>query len=460
MPWEALSYNAQMQLDKIFKAYDIRGRIDNGELDEGIAEAIGAAFASFVATPRLAVGRDIRVSSGALADAFIAGVTSQGINVDDVGEVATDMVYYYSGGHTMPAAMITASHLPPEWNGIKLNGAGAAPISRDTGLTEIKRLTMHPPASAESRGTVSYHDIRTSYVDHLYGIVDADRFSNLRVAVDAGNGMAGVIIDQVFQRIPATLTGLYLEPDGTFPNHPADPLRPENLEDLIGLMREQPHDLGVAFDADADRAFFVDDHLVPLSGSTTTAILAKYFLDNEPGATIVHNVIVSRAVPEMVRRFGGHPVRTRVGHSFIKAVMAESGAVFGGEHSAHYYFRENFRADSGTLAMLVLLLLLSEDGRPLSELRREFEPYSQSGELNFRVENQQASMEAVEAALDGQSDWLDGLTLEWEDHWFNLRPSNTEPLLRLNVEAPDPERVASLTAQVSAIIEGAGGARA
>ncbi len=449
-----------MQLDKIFKAYDIRGRIDNGELDEGVAEAIGAAFASFVATPRLAVGRDIRVSSAALANAFIAGVTSQGVNVEDVGEVATDMVYYYSGAHSVPAAMITASHLPPEWNGIKLNGAGAAPMSADTGLTEIKRLTMHPPASVASRGTVSYHDIRKSYVDHLYGIVDADRFSNLRVAVDAGNGMAGVTIEQVFERIPATLTGLYLDPDGTFPNHPADPLRPENLEDLIGLMREQPHDLGVAFDADADRAFFVDDQLVPLSGSTTTAIMAHYFLGKEPGATIVHNAIVSRAVSETVRRSGGRPVRTRVGHSFIKAVMAESGAVFGGEHSAHYYFRENFRADSGMLAMLVVLLLLSEDGRPLSELRGEFEPYSQSGELNFKVDNQQASMKAVEVALDGQSDWLDGLTLEWVDRWFNLRPSNTESLLRLNVEAPDPETVASLVAQVSAIIEGAGGTHA
>ncbi len=449
-----------MQLDTIFKAYDIRGRIDNGELDEGVAEAIGAAFASFVGTPRLAVGRDIRISSGALADAFIAGVTSQGINVDNVGEVATDMVYYYSGAHAMPAAMITASHLPPEWNGIKLNGAGAAPMSRDTGLTEIKRLTMHPPASTASRGTVSYHDIRESYVDHLYGIVDADRFSNLRVAVDTGNGMAGVIIEQVFERIPATLTGLYLEPDGTFPNHPADPLRPENLEDLIGLMREQPHDLGVAFDADADRAVFVDDQLALLSGSTTTAIVAHYFLTREPGATIVHNAVVSRAVPETVRRSGGRPVRTRVGHSFIKAVMAESGAVFGGEHSGHYYFRDNFRADSGTLAMLVVLLLLSEDGRPLSELRKEFEPYSHSGELNFNVSDTQASMEAVEAALDGESDWLDGLTLEWGDRWFNLRPSNTESLLRLNIEAPDPETVASLTAQVSAIIEAAGGSRA
>ena len=217
--------------------------------------------------------------------------------------------------------------------------------------------------------------------------------------------------------------------------------------------------MGIYTVEDADRAFFVDDKFVPLSGSTTTAIVANYFLGKEPGATIVHNTIVSRAVPETVRRSGGRPVRTRVGHSFIKAVMAETGAVFGGEHSAHYYFRENFGADSGTLAMLVMLLLLSEDGRPLSEIRREFEPYSQSGELNFKVQDQQASIEAVEAALDGQSDWLDGLTLEWEDRWFNLRPSNTESLLRLNVEAPDPDTVASLVAQVSVLIEGAGGAR-
>jgi phosphomannomutase len=266
--------------------------------------------------------------------------------------------------------------------------------------------------------------------------------------------MAGVVLDCVFERIPAELIGLYLEPDGTFPNHPADPLQPENLVDLIELMAAEQPDLGVAFDGDADRAFFVDDLGRPVPGSTTTALVARWFLAREPGATIVHNLITSRAVPETVRAHGGTPVRTRVGHSFIKQVMAETGAVFGGEHSGHYYFRDNFRADSGMLAMLVLLQVLSESGARLSDLRREVEPYSVSGEVNLTVSDREAAIEQVAAGFpDAEIDRLDGLTVSWQDRWFNLRPSNTEPLVRLNVEGPDPATVEALVAQVRSIVE-------
>lgn len=446
-----------MNLDAIFKAYDIRGRIDNGDIGPDVVRAIGAAFASFSASPRLAVGRDIRTSSAELAAAFSDGARSQGADVDDLGLIATDMSYFYAGAEEVPAAMVTASHLPLNWNGIKLSLAGARPVSGDSGLADIKALTAEPPAPAESPGSVRTVDVLQPYVDHLFSVVESARFQELRVAVDGGNGMAGVVIPSVFERIPVELNALYLEPDGTFPNHPADPTRPENLEDLIALVRSGGFDLGVAFDADADRAIFIDDAGVALSGSTTTAIVARWFLDRNPGSTIVHNLICSRAVPETVRKFGGTPVRTRVGHSFIKQIMAETGAVFGGEHSAHFYFRDNYRADSGTLAMLVLMQLMSEDGRALSELRADYEPYAQSGEINFVVEDQQAMMDAVESASDGAADHLDGLTVSWDDRWFNIRPSNTEPLLRLNVEAPAPGEVDQLVEHVRSIIVAGGG---
>jgi len=446
-----------MNLDAIFKAYDIRGRIDNGEIDADVARRIGAAFATFSGADRIAVGRDIRTSSTEISAAFIEGATGQGVDVDDIGLIATDMSYYYAGAHDVPAAMITASHLPLNWNGIKLSLAGAKPVSADTGLAEIKALTADPPAPASETGAVTEVSTLDEYVDHLYSIVDAASFRPLKVAVDGGNGMAGIVSGPVFARIPVELTSLYLEPDGTFPNHPADPTRPENLADLIAAMTDEPHDLGVAFDADADRAIFIDDAGVPLSGSTTTAMVARWFLGHNPGATIVHNLITSRAVPETVLKWGGKPVRTRVGHSYIKAVMAETGAVFGGEHSAHFYFRDNYRADSGTLAMLVLMQLMAEDPRPLSEIRTEYEPYAASGEINFIVEDQQGMMDLVAGEMDGESNLLDGLTVEWSDEWFNIRPSNTEPLLRLNVEAPDAEAVAALVGRVRDIIVANGG---
>jgi phosphomannomutase len=443
-----------MDLDRIFKAYDVRGRTDTGELTAEVAGAIGAAFARLAGSVAVAVGRDCRASSPELAAALVAGITAEGVDVIDLGEVATDTVYYVSGARQVAGAMVTASHNPPEYNGIKLCRSGAAPVGESSGLTEIKQMVAGGIGAGTGEGVVTPLDPIPGYVDHLLSVIDPDRIAPLRVAVDGGNGMAGVVLDCVFERIPAELIGLYLEPDGTFPNHPADPLQPENLVDLIELMAAEQPDLGVAFDGDADRAFFVDDLGRPVPGSTTTALVARWFLAREPGATIVHNLITSRAVPETVRAHGGTPVRTRVGHSFIKQVMAETGAVFGGEHSGHYYFRDNFRADSGMLAMLVLLQVLSESGARLSDLRREVEPYSVSGEVNLTVSDREAAIEQVAAGFsDAEIDRLDGLTVSWQDRWFNLRPSNTEPLVRLNVEGPDPATVEALVAQVRSIVE-------
>jgi phosphomannomutase len=432
----------------------VRGRTDTGDLTPEVAGRVGAAFARFVDAPTVAVGRDCRESSPELARAFIDGANSQGVDVLDLGEVATDTVYYVSGERQVPGAMITASHNPPQYNGIKMCRAGAAPIGAESGLVEIRKDAEAGVDPVAEPGTSTALDPLPGYVDHLLSIVEPEAFSPLRVGVDGGNGMAGVVIETVFERIAPSLVGLYLEPDGTFPNHPADPIDPANLVDLVDLVKREGLDLGVAFDGDADRAFFVDDRARPLSGSTTTALVARWFLARNPGASIVHNLITSRAVPETVRAHGGHPIRTRVGHSFIKQVMAETGAVFGGEHSGHYYFADNYRADSGMLAMLVLMQVMSEDGRPLSKIRTEVEPYTASGEINLIVDDQAGSIEAASSHFDrAEQDRLDGLTVLWEDRWFNLRPSNTEPLLRLNVEGPDDDSVAQLVTEVRSVIE-------
>ncbi|HZD23723.1 MAG TPA: phosphomannomutase/phosphoglucomutase, partial [Acidimicrobiia bacterium] len=325
----------------------------------------------------------------------------------------------------------------------------------ETGLEDIKQAVIdgieaHPGPA----GKMEIVSIVDDYVDHLFGIVPPSSIGPLRIAVDGGNGMAGVAVEKVFDRIDATLSGLYLEPDGTFPNHPADPLVPENLEDLHQLLSSGEFDLGVAFDGDADRAFFLDDTGQPLSGSTVTSLVARRILTETPGASVVHNLITSKAVPEIITESGGKPIRTRVGHSYIKQVMAETGAVFGGEHSGHYYFRENYRADSGMLAMLYLLRVVSEDGRSLSQIRDDVERYAASGEINFVVDDIPAALARVESAYAGaEIDHLDGLTVDLGEKWFNLRPSNTEPLLRLNVEAPDDNAVAEVVSRVSEIVE-------
>jgi phosphomannomutase len=442
-----------MDLSAIVKAYDVRGLVPD-ELDTEAAFRLGAAFAHFAGAPRIAVGRDCRESSPGLAEAFISGVVTQGVDVDDLGMITTDMVYYAAGAFGEPGAMITASHNPRGYNGIKLCLAGAAPVGIESGLAEIRDVAMAGLDPVAALGIVTPRDVLAGYVDHVVSLVDPGAIRPLHVAVDGGNGVAGVAVPAVFERIPAILDGLFLEPDGTFPNHHPDPLRPENLRDIENLMRSDGHDLGVAFDGDADRAFFIDDQLRSLPGSTVTAMVARWFLDAEPGSTVVHNLICSKFVPEMVREAGGTPVRTRVGHSFIKEVMLETGAVFGGEHSGHYYYRRNYRADSGILTMLVLLQVLSEDGRPLSEMRRDYEPYIQSGEINFRVADTTGATDRVAARFaEADQDRLDGLTVDFGRRWFNLRPSNTEPVLRLNVEAESAEAVGEMVATVRTIIE-------
>ena len=444
-----------MNPDAVFKAYDIRGRTDIGELDAELFRKTGHAFVTLFQAEEVAVGRDVRESSPGLFAGLAEGINQAGSDVIDLGEVPTDLVYFYTGKYSVPGAIITASHNPAEYNGLKLCRAGAAPVGADTGLAEIKEIVLRGEIEiAPRRGIVREVDAVDDYVDHLLSIVDSSSIGPLRVAVDGGNGMAGVTVTRVFERLAATLDGLYLEPDGTFPNHPADPIQLENLQDLIEKVSTGGHQLGVAFDGDADRAFFIDDQASPLSGSTVTALIARWMLRRHPGATIIHNLITSRAVAEVVREAGGVPVRTRVGHSYIKQVMAESGAVFGGEHSGHYYFLDNYRADSGMLAMLILMRVISEDGRPLSALRREVELYAASGEINYEVRDPQASIDHIEAAFpDAEFDRLDGLSIDFGDSWFNLRASNTEPLLRLNVEARDPGTVEDTVRRVEELIE-------
>lgn len=442
-----------MDLSNIIKAYDVRG-IFPDELDEGIATRIGAAFAAFVDADEVLVGNDCRVSSPALREALVDGITSQGVNVRLIGEIPTDMLYFASGALSLPGVVITASHNPAQYNGLKFCQPGAAPIGADTGLQDIRRMAEAGLSPSQRVGTITEDNLVEGYLDHVTVVTGASGISGLTVVADGGNGMAGAVLPQVFERIDAELIGLYLEPDGTFPNHPADPLRPENLVDLVALVDESKPDLGVAFDGDADRAFFIDDNSVPLPGSTTTAIIADWFLAQFPASAIVHNLICSKAVAETVEAAGGLPIRTKVGHSYIKQVMAESGAIFGGEHSGHYYFKDNYRADSGIMAMLVLLRVLTDSDVPLSELRKEYEPYSQSGEINFDVADKEAADAAVERAFEDYSvDRLDGLTVDLGDRWFNLRASNTEPVLRLNVEGPDEEAVDDLVERVAAIIK-------
>lgn len=444
-----------MNPDTVFKAYDIRGRADTGELDAELFELIGGALVELLGAGAVAMGRDCRESSYPFSRALGAGLVGAGADVIDLGEVPTDAVYYYSGAKKVPGAVITASHNPPNYNGLKLCRAGAGPIGAETGLTELKEMVQSGAKfQSGSPGESRTVDVVDDYVDHLFSVVPPQKIGGLDVAVDGGNGMAGVAVEKVFDRVDATLEGLYLEPDGTFPNHPADPLVEENLADLKELMGEGVYDLGVAFDGDADRAFFLDDRAQPLSGSTVTSLIARRMLEDNPGGRVVHNLITSRAVSEIVEECGGEPIRTRVGHSFIKQVMADTGAIFGGEHSGHYYFKDNFRADSGMLAMLVLMSVLSEQARPLSEIRLDVERYAASGELNYQVAEPERAIQAVDEAFSGrESDHLDGLTVVTQNGWFNLRPSNTEPLLRLNVEGETEADVRRIVRDVERILQ-------
>jgi phosphomannomutase len=427
------------EIDTVFKAYDIRGTVPD-QLDEDLCFAIGAAFARFARehgrAAEVLIGRDMRETGVALGHAFAEGVQSQGSDVVDLGLCSTDLVYFASGRLDAPGAMLTASHNPAAYNGIKLCLAGARPVGEESGLREIKELAQRGVAPADLPGRFTTRPMIDEYADHVRGFVDTGALQPLKVVADTANGMGGLVAPAVFAGLPFDLEIMYGELDGSFPNHPADPIQPENLKDLQARVLETGADIGLAFDGDADRVFLVDELGEGVSGSTTTAILAKGILAKHPGEKVIHNLICSKAVPEVIRESGGEPVRSRVGHSFIKQVMAETGAVFGGEHSAHYYFRENFRADSGLIASLIVLEQLSTSGVPLSELRAPVERYAASGEINTRVDDPLAVIELVaDAHRDASQDRLDGLTVDHGDWWFNLRPSNTEPLLRLNLEA-------------------------
>jgi phosphomannomutase len=444
-----------VSLDAIFKAYDVRGLYPE-ELDEALARKIGNAFAHFTGAQQLIVGRDMRPSSKPLTAAFIEGATLAGADVTDIGLCSTDVVYFAAGKLDAPGAMFTASHNPAQYNGIKLCRAGAAPVGEQTGLAQIKEMVAAGVTSrGEVAGKVEHLDLLDAFGHHVRSFVDRSVLRPLTVVADTANGMGGLVVPKVFEGLPFSLTVMYGELDGTFPNHPADPIQLENLKDLQRAVLDLGADVGLAFDGDADRVFLVDDAGQPVSGSTTTAIVAAGILDRHPGETVVHNLICSRAVPEVIREHGGVPVRARVGHSFIKQVMAETGAIFGGEHSAHYYFRDNWRADSGSIAALLVLEQLSRAEAPLSELRKPFERYVQSGEVNSRVDDPAAVIERIAQEYDAlPQDRLDGLTVDGGDWWFNLRPSNTEPLLRLNLEAPDAESCDARTAGVLASIRG------
>jgi phosphomannomutase len=427
----------------VFKAYDVRGLAPE-QIDEPLARATGRAHAQVTGAATVVVGHDMRPSSPALAEAFAAGATEAGADVVMIGLASTDMLYFASGHLGVPGAMFTASHNPAEYNGIKLCRADAVPLGMESGLADIRDLVIAPGRTPGPIGDVRSLDLLDAYADHLLALVPMTGTRSLKVVVDAGNGMAGHTAPAVFGRLPGGLVDLvpmYFELDGTFPNHEANPIEPENLRDLQARVLEEGADIGLAFDGDADRCFLVDERGAAVSPSALTALIARRELAKEPGATVIHNLITSRYVPELVRELGGVPVRTRVGHSFIKATMAETDAIFGGEHSGHFYFRDFWRADSGMLAALHALAALSGTDGPLSELMAELDPYPLSGEINSQVADTAAVTEAVAAAYDGRDgvtlDRLDGLTVSHADWSFNVRPSNTEPLLRLNAEGRD-----------------------
>ncbi|WP_396926577.1 phosphomannomutase/phosphoglucomutase [Mycolicibacterium sp.] len=441
----------------VIKAYDVRGLVGK-EIDDAFVSDVAAAFARLIrgeGGDRIAIGYDMRESSPALADAFADGATAQGLDVVRIGLASTDQLYFASGFLGCAGAMFTASHNPAAYNGIKLCRAGAKPVGEDTGLAIIRdEVIAGVPGYNGPRGQVRDQDVLADYGQFLRSLVDMAELRPLRVAVDAGNGMAGHTTPAVLGPIESlTVLPLFFELDGSFPNHEANPLEPANLVDLQKFVVETGADIGLAFDGDADRCFVVDERGAPVSPSAVTALVAGRELTREIGATVIHNLITSRAVPELVVERGGTPVRSRVGHSYIKALMADTGAIFGGEHSAHYYFRDFWGADSGMLAALHVLAALGEQDRPLSELMANYQRYEASGEINFRVADAPACVESVLNTFGHQTvslDHLDGVTVDLgEGAWFNLRTSNTEPLLRLNVEARSAEEIDEIVRRVS-----------
>jgi phosphomannomutase len=424
---------------RIFGAYDVRG-VYPTDLNEDAAYRIGRAFAQYLGVSPIAVGRDMRISSPALAQAFLRGITDQGADAIDLGLTTTDELYFAVGKYGYPAgAMITASHNPKQYNGIKMCKAEAVAISSETGGFAIRDLAVAGQfTEPASKGGITLRDVSDAYVEHCLSFIDVAKVKPYTIAVDAGNGMAGMMLPRVFENLPCTLIPLYFELDGTFPNHPASPIEPENTEELRKIVPERGCQMGVAFDGDADRMFLIDEHGKLLGGDMVTALVARSLLRGHPGATILYNLICSRSVPEVIERDGGRAVRTRVGHSFIKAQMREENAIFGGEHSGHFYFRDNWYADSGLIAFLIVLEMISVSRKTVSELVAEVDTRFRSGEVNSETHDQKGRLAAIEqiyGAKGGAIDHLDGVTVSFPTWWANVRPSNTEPLLRLNVEA-------------------------
>jgi len=447
------------QLASLFKAYDIRGVVPD-ELTPDIAYRIGRAVVAYLGADEVAVGRDMRVSGPSLTGALIDGLRDQGADVADLGLISTDALYFAVGKFGYPAGvMVTASHNPPQYNGFKICREEARALSLEDGIGQIRDLVLsgsYPPPLNGRRGSVTRRDILDAYADHVLSLIDISKVRPLKIAIDAGNGMAGKLIPPVFARLPVEVVPLYFELDGTFPNHMADPSKPENVVDLQRAVREHGCDLGAAFDGDADRMFLIDERGERVGGDMVTAMVAIAMLKRYPGAAICYNLICSRSVPEIIERHGGRPIRTPVGHSLIKKIMREEDAVFGGEHSGHFYFRDNWYADSGLIALLTVLELVSEAGKPLSEVLAPIDTRVRSGEINLRVADKAAAMDRVEATYRSRGadiDRLDGVTVSFPDWWFNVRPSNTEPLLRVNIETDTPEQLEQAKAEVLSLIE-------
>ena len=450
------------EIADIFKAYDIRGLVDS-EITPDFTFATGVAFARFLQQERepatIVIGEDMRPSSPALADAFSAGVTSLGMDVIRIGLASTDMLYFASGKLGLPGAMFTASHNPADYNGIKLCLSSARPIGKESGLLTIENFVRQgSPLEIRSVGVESHRDMLEEYVDHLLNLVDLTKIRPLKIVVDAGNGMAGHTAPAIFARLNCELIPLYFELDGTFPNHEANPIDEKNLRDLQKAVLKNGADLGLAFDGDADRCFIVDEKANAINPSDLTALIAERELKKHPGSTVIYNLISSRAVLEVIEENGGVGLRSRVGHSYIKKMMADSKAIFGGEHSGHFYFDGFWRADSGALAALHAIAALGESNKSISEILKPYQRYVLSGEINSKVTDTVAATALVEqsySALDGVTlDYLDGLTVNGDTWWFNLRPSNTEPLLRLNVEAKTAARMEQVRDEVLALIRG------
>ncbi|HEX5498659.1 MAG TPA: phosphomannomutase/phosphoglucomutase [Thermomicrobiales bacterium] len=450
------------RIAELFKAYDIRGIVPN-ELNAEIANLIGRGLVAVLQPEEVAVGRDMRLSGPAIAAGLIDGIRDGGADVVDLGLVSTDALYFAVGNFGYPAGvMVTASHNPAKYNGLKICGKEARPLSLDTGLATIRDAIVEhrlpPPETNGARGTLHGRDILDAYAKYMLSLIDVSRIKSLKIAIDAGNGMAGLTVPKVFAHLPVEVVPLFFELDGSFPNHEANPIEPQNVRDLQRVVVEQHCDFGAAFDGDADRVFFIDEHGKFVGGDMITALVAAKMLERNPGAAIVYNLICSRSVPETIARLGGKPIRSRVGHSYIKALMRAEDAVFGGEHSGHFYFRDLWYADSGMLALLTVLEIVSDAHQPLSAVIRPLDTRFRSGEINSEVADPTETMLRIErhyAAEGAEIDHLDGITVSFPTWWFNVRPSNTQPLLRLNLEADDRATMERKTREVLALIRDA-----